>query len=394
MPSDPDMSALRIVVAGYLVRCPLGGYAWQVAHYLLGLRRLGHDVWFYEDNAYYAPAFDPQRQALEPQYDYGIDAAARFFARLGFAERWVFVDATGNRAFGATPTQIARLFADADLVINLGGVNRIDPERRGGRRSLYVDLDPAYTQLRLANGDRKLRALLDEHAVLCTTGENIGSERSPIPTGDLVWHPTRQPIVIDQWSDAGEPGAMYTTVGKWNFEGRDIELDGETFHWRKRSEFLRCIGLPQRTGVSFELAMDVDSVEGDADQMRAHGWRIADPLVVSSDPWTYRDYIQHSRGEFTVAKDMNVRLRSGWFSDRAACYLAAGRPVIEQDTAFGDVLPLGAGLRAFRTVEEAAEAINAVEADYADASAYASEVAREYFAAEKVLSALLAVAGA
>ena len=388
------MRGLRIIVAGYFVRCPLGGYAWQAAHYLLGLQRLGHDVWFYEDNAYYAPAFDPQRQALEPAYEYGLAAAARFFASIGFPERWLFVDTVSNRAFGATAAQITGLLADADLVINLGGVNRIDPERRRGKRSVYVDLDPAYTQLRLANGDRKLRAFLDEHATLFTTGENIGTERSPIPSGDLLWRPTRQPIAIDQWADAGSPRAVYTTVGKWNIEGRDVQMDGETFHWRKRTEFLRCEELPQRTGAAFELAMDVDSVPGDGDRMRAHGWRIADPLAVSTDPWTYRDYVRCSRGEFTVAKDMNIRLRSGWFSDRAACYLAAGRPVIEQDTAFGDVLPLGPGLQAFRNVEEAADAINAVEADYTRASSHASEVAREYFAAEKVLSALLAVAGA
>jgi len=107
----------------------------------------------------------------------------------------------------------------------------------------------------------------------------------------------------------------------------------------------------------------------------------------------YRDYIRASRGEFTVAKDLNVRLRSGWFSDRAACYLAAGRPVVEQDTGFGDVLPLGAGVHAFRTVEEATAAVRAIEADYGRASAHATEVAREYFAAERVLGSLLATAG-
>lgn len=383
------MTRLRIIVAGYLVRCPLGGYAWQVAHYLLGLRRLGHDVWFYEDSAYYAPAYDPQRNTLEPTYEYGITAARSFFAGIGLAERWIFVDVAGGRAFGATHAQIARLFADADLVINLGGVNRIDPESRKSKPSIYVDLDPAFTQLRLANGDQKLRALLDEHAVLFTTGENIGSSRSPIPTGDLAWHPTRQPIAIDQWQNGREPGSLYTTIGKWNIEGRDVAFEGEVFKWRKRGEFLRCIDLPRRSGAAFELAMDVDSVAGDVERMRAAGWRIADPLAVSTDPWTYRDYICGSRGEFTVAKDMNVRLRSGWFSDRAACYLAAGRPVVEQDTAFGDVLPLGAGLHAFRSVDEAADAIAAIEANYARASEHASAVASEYFAAEKVLSALL-----
>lgn len=388
------MGGLRIVVAGYLVRCPLGGYAWQVAHYLLGLQRLGHDVWFYEDNDYYAPAFDPERQVVEPVYDYGIKAAAQFFERIGCAERWVFVDAARGRTYGLARAGADRVLGDADLLINLGGVNRIGAERRSGRPSVYIDLDPAYTQLRLDNGDRQVRALLEDHAVLFTTGENIGTARSPIPTGGFSWRHTRQPIVIDQWAHAAAPRPVYTTVGKWNVGGRDLQFGGETFQWRKRDEFLRCLELPALTGATFELAMDVDSVPGDRERLQAHGWRVTDPLAVSSDPWTYRDYIRTSRGELTVAKDMNVRLRSGWFSDRAACYLAAGRPVIEQDTAFGDVLPLGPGLHAFRTVDEAAAAVRAIEADYSRASANAREVAHEYFAAEKVLSALLRAAGA
>lgn len=387
------MRGLRIVVAGYLVRCPLGGYAWQVAHYLLGLQRLGHDVWFYEDSAYYAPAFDPQRQVLEPVYDYGVEAAAQFFARTGFAERWAFVDTVQRRTYGLPAARVESLLGEADLLINLGGVNRIPAERRKGHASVYIDLDPAYTQLQLVNGDGKLRALLENHAVLFTTGENIGTARSPVPTGGFSWLHTRQPILIDQWEHAAPPRAVYTTVGKWNLAGRDQQLGGETFHWRKRSEFLRCLALPELTGASFELAMDVDSVPGDRELLHAHGWQVADPLAVSIDPWTYRDYIRTSRGEFTVAKDMNIRLRSGWFSDRAACYLAAGRPVIEQDTAFGDVLPLGPGLHAFRTVDEAADAVRAIEADYARACAHARDVAHECFAAEKVLATLLNAAG-
>jgi hypothetical protein len=139
--------------------------------------------------------------------------------------------------------------------------------------------------------------------------------------------------------------------------------------------------------------MDVDKVPGDPPVLGAHGWQIVDPRPLSADPWRYRDYLRASRGEFTVAKDVNIRLRSGWFSDRAACYLAAGRPVVNQDTGFGDVLPLGPGLHAFRTIAEAADAIRAIEADYSRARAHASEVARECFDARTVLASLLAIAG-
>lgn len=382
-----------IVLAGYLARCPLGGYAWQAAHYLIGFRSLGFDVWFYEDTGYYAPAYDPLTNEFGPRYDHGIQAAAEFLDRVGLGDRWVFVDCESGTAHGPGAGRVDALFRDSDLLVNLAGVNRVAPERRGGRPAVYIDLDPAYTQLRLVDGDASLRTLLGEHQWLFTFGENVGTPRSPLPTGGFTWHPTRQPIVLRFWENAPAPGGAYTTVGKWNIEDRDVTYDGQRFCWRKRAEWLRVLDLPARTGAAFEVAMDVDSVRGDRDLLAAHGWRIVDPIALSADCWRYRDYLRGSRGEFSVAKDMNVRLRSGWFSDRAASYLAAGRPVVEQDTGFGDVLPLGPGLHAFRTVDEAADAIRAIEADYQRASRHATEVARECFAAEKVLTRLLRVAG-
>jgi len=200
-------------------------------------------------------------------------------------------------------------------------------------------------------------------------------------------------VAIEHWAGSEGPGRAYTTVGRWNEGKRDLSYLGETYRWRKRTEWLRCLDLPARTGQRFEVAMDVESVPGDVPVLAAHGWAVADPRAVSADPFHYRDYLRSSRGEFTVAKDMNIRLRSGWFSDRDACYLASGRPAIEQDTGFGDVLPLGPGLHAFRTVDEAVEAVRAIEADYPRASAHAASVARECFAADGVVGGLLRLAG-
>ena len=383
----------RIVVAGYLVRNPLGGYAWQAAHYLLGLRALGHDVWFYEDTGHYALAYNPLTNEFASVYGHGIRSAAAFLDRLGLGERWVFADIEGGAEHGPGAGRAASLLGEADLVINVAGVNRIPPERRGGRPAVYIDIDPGITQVRAEQGDALLRAILDEHDHLFTFGENVGTPRSALPTDGYHWHPTRPPVAIELWATARPPGAAYTTVGTWNAGERDLVFRGETYTWRKRLEWLRFLDLPARTGRSFEVAMNVASVPGDPELLAAHGWRIADPRAISGDPWRYRDYLWSSRGEFTVAKELNVRLRSGWFSDRAACYLAAGRPVVEQDTGFGDVLPLGPGLRAFRTVDEAAAAIQDIEADPAHASAHAAEVARTHFAAERVLGALLAVVG-
>jgi hypothetical protein len=383
------MRSSRIIVAGYFIRCPLGGYAWQVVHYLLGLQALGYDTWFYEDTAYYDLAYNPHTDDLNTNYDAGITTLSTFFQQLGLGDRWVFVDTARGLEYGPGAGKVTALFHEADLLINLGDSNRIPLERRAGRPTIYIDLDPAYTQIKLTNGNDQLRAFLEEHQQLFTFGENIGTSRSPVPTGGMHWQPTRQPIAIDYWSQAGPPKETYTTVGRWDAQERTLSYQGESFRWNKRDEWLKCLELPARTGASFEVAMDVWRRSEDTALLMAHGWYVAHPLQVSTDPWRYREYLRTSRGEFTVAKDMNIRLRSGWFSDRAACYLAAGRPVVEQDTGFGDILPHGPGLHAFRTVDDAALAIQQIEADYAAASASATEVARTYFAAEVVLRTLL-----
>jgi hypothetical protein len=383
----------RIVLAGYLVRNPIGGYAWQAAHYLLGLMALGHDVWFYEDTAHYAKAYDPRTNELSEDYAYGLAAAGAFLARVGLGERWVFADTTHGREHGPAAGRAEALLREADLLVNVAGVNRIPVERRGGRPAAYVDLDPGVTQIKAATGDTLLRAILDEHQHLFTLGENIGTPRSPVPSAGYRWHHTRCPVAVELWDATLPAGTAYTTIGNWDAQGRDVTYHGETFRWRKRTEWMRFLDLPARTGARFEVAMDVASVPGDVPLLEAQAWHVIDPLAVSTDPWRYRDYIRGSRGEFTVAKDVNVRLRTGWFSDRAACYLAAARPVVEQDTGFGDVLPLGPGVHAFRTPRDAAAAIAAIEENWRAASTHARTVARECFAAERVLAQVLRVIG-
>jgi hypothetical protein len=385
----------RIIFAGYLVRYPLGGYAWQMAHYLLGFRALGHDVWFYEDTGEWDSvfAYNPLTNEFAPSYEYGISATASFLNEMGFGDRWVFFDIERDLKYGPGANCLDALLKESDLLVSFGPVNRIPAETYSGRPSIFIDSDPVYAQLKLANGDSGLAAIVDAHRLHFTFGENIGRSGSTLPTAGYIWHPTRQPVAIEFWENPGPPRLAYTTVGKWDSKGRDVKYKGETFTWRKRTEWHRFLDLPAKAAETFELAMDVESVPGDLEILTHHGWHVVDPMQISTNPWRYRDYLRGSRGEFTVAKDMNVRLRSGWFSDRAACYLAAGRPVVEQDTGFGDILPLGPGLHACRTVEDAAEAVREIEGDYQRASSHAAEIAQQYFAAERVLGELLAIAG-
>jgi hypothetical protein len=380
----------RVVYAGYLVRFPLGGYAWQVLHYLTGLRELGWDVFFYEDTAHTEHAFDPERDLFDVEYGYGCRFLADFLGRHGFGDRWVFHDVRRDHYEGLDRDATEQLFREARVLINAGGVHRFSPERRRGKTTVYLDMDPGFTQLRLAGGDQGLAELVREHDRLFTFGENIGTGRCSIPAGPFDWRPTRQPIALEHWPVSAAPAdTPFTTIGRWDSGGRDVEVEGQLYTWRKRTEWQKLMQLPARSGARFDIAMDVRDAL-DRAQLVANGWQVRDPVALSADPDAYRAFIQSSAGEVTTAKDVNVRLRSGWFSDRSACYLASGRPVVVQDTAFDDILPTGEGLFSFRTLDEAVAAVGAICSDPARHQAAARAIAEQYFAAPDVLRALLA----
>lgn len=385
---------MRIVLAGYLVRYPLGGYAWQALHFLAGFRSLGCEIFFYEDSAYYAYAYVPDAPAMQAEdYSYGVGFAAEFFGAHGFGDAWTFWDAGRDQHCGADAERTRAVLHDADLVVNLGGVNRIARDRCPNAVFVYVDLDPAYTQLRLHAGDVGLQAMVEAHDVHFTLGENIGTQDCRIPSGSVSWRPIRQPVLADFWTPipGGEQG-VYTTIGKWDSAGRDLTFAGEVFTWRKRTEWFRFLDLPRRTGARFRVAMDIASAPDELRRLVDAGWEVVDPLPISRDPETYRSFIRGSKGEFTVAKDVNIRLASGWFSDRSACYLAAGRPVVNQDTGFDRVLPTGTGLFAVRGLDDAVAAFAAIDADYPRHAARARAIACEHFAPARVLGPVLGVA--
>jgi len=381
-------AADKIVLAGYLVRCPLGGYAWQALHFLLGLRAVGLEPYFYEDTAYYGDCFDPLTGNMHVSPDAGVTFAADFFERFGFGQHWAFRHAESGRHYGLSQDEAGTLLHEARAIITLAPVNRLPRHPR--QVKIFIDIDPAFTQIGAADGDPALTALLLEHDLHFTIGENIGAPGCAIPTGPFTWRPTRQPIAVELWSPLpSDAPAAFTTIGRWDERRRDLEFQGEVYAWSKRTEWMRFLALPQRTCERFAIAMDVGATPGDYDLLSRHGWEITDPIAASGDALHYRDFIRRSKGEFTVAKDLNVRLQSGWFSDRSACYLAAGRPVITQDTGFGRRLPTGAGLYAVRTLDEAVAAVAAIAADYETNAAAARHVAAAYFDAGTVLAEIL-----
>jgi hypothetical protein len=282
------------------------------------------------------------------------------------------------------------LYRSAELIVNLhGGTEPLD-EHQGSDRLIFLETDPVEIQIQLHDRCPQAIKFLSPHFAFFTFGENYGQPDCRLPVSDrFLFQSTRQPVVLDFWDTNGQaPGPAFTTVGNWQQPHRQVRFEGEVYHWSKHYEFLKFLELPSRTSQPFELAL-ASFAPGDRAMLERNGWRVAQADAISTQPGAYRDYIACSRGEFTVAKDQNVRLRSGWFSDRSATYLAAGRPVITQETGFSNILPTGQGLFAFSTLDEILQAVDRINSDYALHVRAAREIAREFFSAERVLGSLL-----
>ena len=384
-----------VVVLGLMSKHPVPGVAWQTLHYLLGFERLGLQAYYVE-----AGGHQPSAMLLESDASDRGDrslAAAGFldgvFRRFGLGDRWAFQALhAGRRCYGLSEAALARLWREADLIVNLHGGTTPRPEHAATGRLIYLETDPVLLQMELHRRLPGTLAFLEPHAAFFTFGENYGTGRCTLPvTEGLSFLPTRQPVVRSLWQSDAAPGAAFTTIGNWAQRCRPVRYRGEGYHWCKHLEFERVIDLPRRSGASFELALSLASVSpDDAARLAAHGWSVRDALTLARDMDGYRAFITASRAEFTVAKEQNIRFRTGWFSDRSACYLAAGRAVITHDTGFSDLLPSGEGLFGFSTIDEAAAAVAAVAADPARHGRAAEAIARDYFNHEVVLGRLLA----
>jgi hypothetical protein len=383
------MRSKRIVVVGTLASNPYAGMAWMHMQIAAGLCRLGHDVYYLETTSSWP--YDPTRSTPVADSDYALPYLKRVAESFDLGGRWAYRRSYSDKAwFGLPRAKAEELLGHADAVLNVAGATRFAEEGLRVGRLVYFGTDPGHHEIAFAKGDPDVCALMAEHDDFVTYGENIGSPDCPIPPLPRLRSRTRQPVLLEQWRGGPPAKKEFTTVGNWKQTGRDIEFKGKVYRWSKHHEFLNFIDLPKRVDQPIELATGLVSLSReDRDLLEANGWRLLDAHPFTTDPWPYRDYVRSSRGEFTVAKDLNVRLRSGWFSERSACYLAAGRPVITQDTGFGKFLPTGEGLIPFNTLEEIIDAFEAVNSDYERHSRAARAIAAEYFKAETVLSKVL-----
>ena len=383
------MSAPKVVLLGMLTKMPVAGVAWQNLHYLLGLERLGCEAYYVETHA-----GTPSMLMKSAEDDSSALAAEHISAlmrRFGLADRWAFRALHDDgRCFGMSEAQLERLYGSADLLINLHGGTQPLPELAATGRLVYLETDPVQLQLELQHELQETVEFLEPHSAFFSFAENWDSPDCLLPRSERFrFLPTRQPVLLDLWPDRSpQPADVFTTVGNWRQDWREVTFEGKRYSWSKHQQFLDYLDLPARSGQAFELALG-SCDDREREMLRQRGWRVRDGVEISRGIDRYRDYVGASRGEFTVAKEQNVRLRTGWFSDRSATYLSSGRPVITQDTGFGNVLPTGEGLFGFDSFEAAAAAVEEVNGDYTRHASGAREIAREYFSHEVVLGRML-----
>ena len=368
---------MKILFSSIVGRYPFGGVAWCSMMYLVGLRALGHEVCYIEDTG--ECVYDPEQNTLATDPSYGTKYIHDALEPYGFGDRWSYVNYDGTY-HGLSQEAIRAFCADADLFVNLSGGTWFwrDEYARIPKR-IFIDSDPVFTQLAIAKGVPWYVDFFRQFDHLFTFGANIGTPRCDVPTGEFTWKKTWQPVVTELWgTETPATRDRYTTVMTWRTESFE-DVDGN-----KDREFLQFLDLPARTPSRFELA-----VNGPQQLLADHGWSPTEAMGVSRTPDDYRDFIQSSRAEFGIAKHAYVSRRSGWFSDRTACYLAAGRPALVQDTGWSEHLPAGTGLLAFSTIEEAVEGLARLDADYPTHARRASQIAREYLDASTVLPSLL-----
>jgi hypothetical protein len=376
-----------LAVAGSIAQRPRrGGHAWVFLNYLLGLRRLGHEVLFVDrlDPGMLADAPSAESAAGSPQARWLHEV----MAGAGLAGDYVLL--TPGEEDPAARARLLDRLRQTDLLIDVNGFLGDAELLAAPARTAFLDIDPAIQQMWVDLG--LADHLFGGHDLHFTFGENIGKPACAVPTCGLRWLPTRPPVVLDEWPAAGA-GTGFTSVASWRGPYGSIEYGGETFGLRVH-EFRRFLGLPERIESEWAVALDVDEADrADVAALTRAGWNLLDPDEVAGEPRAYRSFIQGSAAEISISKNVYVRSACGWFSDRSACYLASGRPVLAQETGFSQALPTGEGLVSFEDLGGAVAGAGEIRANWGRHSRAARALACEYFDSDEVLGRMLDDAG-
>ena len=374
---------MKIIFAGTIGSSGLGGQAWASLQYLLGLRALGHEVFYLEDCG--DATWHWEKKKLIYELDYPAAYVHACLAPFGFGEHWIY---RAHSEFRGMPVETFRkICATADLLIM-----RAVPlwtwrkEYDLPRRRAFIDVDPGFTQIILAQGDKGWNEGVARAERRFSFGQRVGAADCRVPLAGGPWLKTLPPVFLPEWPVMASPAAHFTSIIRWQGY-KEVSHKGSEYGQRDK-EFPKFIELPSRTAQKFRLAL----MGTEPENLTRHGWEVAPAEIVSRTPESYREFIQQSRGEFSVPKHGYVAMRSGWFSDRSVCYLASSRPVIIEDTGLSDWLPVGEGLLTFQDLESARAAVEKVNSDYERHRRAARTLAGNHFATGRVLPELLEAA--
>jgi len=364
------------------------GLSWFHLQFLLGFRRLGYDVILIDrldsgmctDASGAATAFHDsvQRRGL-------LDLLTRF----GLADSFSLDVDRSATVLGMPRAEVVERAKSAACLLNVMGYCDDPAILDAVPRRVFLDIDPGFPQMWRALG---LHDAFAGHDCFATLARRLGQPGCTIPTCGLDWITLPQPVVLDEWPVAPpRPDGAFTSIGAWRGSNGPVEFEGHTYGLRCH-EFRKFLDLPGRCpGETFEQALEIHAGDArDIEALVAHGWRLVDPAAVAGTPEAYRDYVASSKGEFLIPKQMYVDTRGGLLSDRSAYYLASGRPVLARDTGLTGLYPLGEGLIAFATPDEAAAGAAAIAADYPRHCRAARGIAEAAFDSDRVLSRFLA----
>jgi len=402
---------MRIIVTGLIAQhYTLAGVSWDYIQYCIGLKQLGHDVYYFEDSGEWPYNLDGGKNGddwVEKDCFKNITYLKNLFDRYGLNDRWAYFFPFSSEWYGMSDRKRNEVLQTADLLINVSGTLEKPWNYDAVKKLVYIDSDPGFTQvkLKLSQGDFMKRVAA--HHCHFSFGESIPPN---LQDSRYDWKPTRTPIIMSEWAGPKSHNSRYTTIMNWT-SYKPLVFEGKSFHL-KDIEFIKFIELKRKLkNICFEVALsklqhknwqsalpDHFAEEGKntdisfstpAELLSHYGWKVVDPTEYCHDMDSYRDYILQSKAEWSVAKGGYAISKPGWFSCRSACYLAAGRPVIVQDTGFDSALPVGEGILSFNTMEEAVEKIVEVETNYQLHAQRAKEIAFEYFDSGKVLQDLV-----
>jgi hypothetical protein len=366
-----------VAVAGAVARRgDRGGHVWALLQWVLGFRRLGWKVILLD-------RIDPRPGARTSP---AVTRFVRLMEAFGLGDVYSLDMGALDAPVGLPRKRVLAHVKDADFLLNVMGYLEDEQVLGRARRRVFLDIDPGFGQMWRAKG---LCDLFRGHDAFATVGSNVGRPDCKVPTCGLPWIPVLPPVALDHWPAAPYPGDRFTGVGSWRGPWDPVEYEGETYGLRVH-EFRRFASVPLDARLPFEIALEIDPTdEADSTRLREGGWQLADPARVAGTPLAYRSYLRGSRAEFMIAKGMYVRSRSGWLSDRTACYLASGRPAVVQDTGFDHAVETGQGLVTFTTPEEAVERVREVDGDWRRHARAARELAVARFDSDRVLTGLV-----